>query len=230
MNTIEKEDLSKFEETIEGIIPGIPKSQIEKDVFKIFGEAFTDYEERVNCIKISENELSKRKDLYVEICSPVKIKPSGLAFSYFQYTIKTSPIGYSVIRKLSDFELLYETVPKFNKGKFNPLLSKFPINLADDSEKKVLFLQLYLNSLIEDKYYRSLPIVFEFLSLPQSEWEKKIKNYQKMKEITNIEQMYNLNEYVNIKINNDEDFKAMKIKDDIKRKDEIHQKLNENMD
>ena len=64
--------------------------------------------------------------------------------------------------------------------------------------KKVLFLQLYLNSLIEDKYYRSLPIVFEFLSLPQSEWEKKIKNYQKMKEITNIEQMYNLNEYVNI--------------------------------
>ena len=230
INTQNNVDLSKLEESIEGIIPGLPKTQADKDIFKIFGEAFTDYEERINCYKLSENDLSKRKDLSVEIVSPVKIKPSGLSFSYFQYTIKTNPIGYSVLRKLSDFELLYETIPKFNKNKFNPVLSKFPINLADDSEKKILFLQFYLNSLVEDSYYRSLPIVFDFLSLPQSEWEKKVKTYQKIKEITKIEQMYNLDEYFNIKINHEDDFKAMKIKDDIKQKDEIYKKLNENMD
>ena len=42
--------------------------------------------------------------------------------------------------------------------------------------------------------------------------------------------MYNLDEYFNIKINHEDDFKAMKIKDDIKQKDEIYKKLNENMD
>ena len=42
--------------------------------------------------------------------------------------------------------------------------------------------------------------------------------------------MYNLDEYFNIKINHEDDFKAMKIKDDIKQKDEIYKKLNDNMD
>ena len=221
---------SKLMYSYEGIIPGIPKSQIDKDVFKIFGEAFTDYEKSINCVKIAENELTKRKDLFVEISSPTKIKPSGLSFSYFQYTVKTSPIGYSVIRKLSDFEFLHETIPKYNNIKFNPLLPKFPINLDDDSEKKILFLQYYLNALIEGSYYRSLPIVLNFLSLPQSEWDTRIKTYQKVKEITEISQMYNLEETFNIKINHEDDFKAMKIKDDIKQKEEIYKKLNDNWD
>ena len=162
-----------FEISIEGIIPGVPKSQYDKDVFKIFGEAFSNYEERIMCEKMKTNEITKRNDLHVEVCSPVKIKPSGLSFSYFQYTVKTEPIGFSVVRKLSDFELLYETIPKYNNGKYNPLLTKFPIGLSDDSEKKVLFLKFYANALVEDAYYRSLPIVFEFLALSQSEWKKK---------------------------------------------------------
>ena len=144
------------------------------------------------------NEITKRNDLHVEVCSPVKIKPSGLSFSYFQYTVKTEPIGFSVVRKLSDFELLYETIPKYNNGKFNPLLTKFPIGLSDDSEKKVLFLKFYANSLVEDAYYRSLPIIFEFLALPQSEWEKKVKQYTKIKEITNPEKMLDLDGYFDI--------------------------------
>ena len=221
---------SKLMYSYEGIIPGIPKSQIDKDVFKIFGEAFCDYEERISCEKLQENALTKRKDLYIEIKSPVRVKPSGFSFSYFQYNIETYPIGYCVVRKLSDIELLYETLPKFNKAKFNPLLTKFPIGLADDSDKKLLFLKYYLNSLIEDDYYKSLPIVYEFLTLPQSEWDKKAKNYQKMKEITKIDKMPSLTGYFDIKISSEDDFRASKIKEDIKKKDEIYIKLNDNMD
>ena len=219
-----------FEISIEGIIPGVPKSQYDKDVFKIFGEAFSNYEERIICEKMKVNEITKRNDLHVEVCSPVKIKPSGLSFSYFQYTVKTEPIGFSVVRKLSDFELLFETIPKYNNGKFNPLLTKFPIGLSDDSEKKVLFLKFYANSLVEDAYYRSLPIVFEFLALPQSEWEKKVKQYTKVKEITNPEKMLDLDGYFDIKISDVDDFNAMKIKDDIKKKEEAYTKFNDDMD
>ena len=222
-------ETKKLEFSMEGIIPGTPKTQADKDIFKIFGEAFSDYEERINCQKLPINDLTNKKDLYIEIHSPEKIRPSGLSFSYYQYTIETSPIGYSVLRKLSDFELLNETIPKFNKGKFNPVLWNFPISLADDSEKKLLFLKFYLNSLIEDEYYKSLPIVFEFLSLSQEEWDKKAKVYQKMKEITNIEGMSNITGYFDIKISHEDDFKAMKIKEDIKKKDEIYKKLVDNM-
>ena len=179
------------------------------------------------CEKLKINEITKRNDLCVEVCSPVKIKPSGLSFSYFQYTVKTEPIGFSVVRKLSDLELIFETIPKYNNGKFNPLLIKFPIGLSDDSEKKILLLKFYINSLVEDAYYRSLPIVFEFLALPQSEWEKNLKQYNKVKEITNPEKMLDLDRYFDIKISDVDDINAMKIKDDIKKKEEAY---NDDMD
>ena len=220
----------KFEISIEGIIPGIPKSQSDKQIFKIFGEAFTDYEERIKCKILDDNDLTKRNDLTIEINSPLKIKPSGLSFSYFQYTIITNPIGYSVVRKLSDFELLYEIIPKYNKGKFNPLLTKFPINLSDDSEKKVLFLKFYLNAIVEDAYYRSLPIVLDFLSLPQGEWDRRAKKYEKMKDITNVENMFDIKDYYDIKISNGDDFKAMNLKEEIKKKEEAFKKLIEDID
>ena len=85
---------------MEGFIPGVPKNKTDKDIFKIFGEAFHNYEERIACKTIEENILTRRNDLCIEICSPLKVT-SGI-FSTFQYTIKTNPLEYNVIRKLSD--------------------------------------------------------------------------------------------------------------------------------
>ena len=230
MSSYENTNQNSLVFSIEGIIPGIPKSKIDKDVFKIFGEAISNYEEIMNCEKLKENELSEREDLYIEIETPMKVNPGGICFSYYQYTIKTNPIGYNVIRKLSDIELLYEIIPNYNKTKFNPLLPKFQLGLNDDSEKKLLFLRFYLNSLVEDIYYRSLPIVFDFLSLPQNEWNKKSKEYKKKKEIKDLEKMVNIEGSHYIKISNEEDFQAMRIKDNIKIKEEDYNKLNDDMD
>jgi len=230
MSSYENTNQNSLVFSIEGIIPGIPKSKIDKDVFKIFGEAISNYEEIMNCEKLKENELSEREDLYIEIETPMKVNPGGICFSYYQYTIKTNPIGYNVIRKLSDIELLYEIIPNYNKTKFNPLLPKFQLGLNDDSEKKLLFLRFYLNSLVEDIYYRSLPIVFDFLSLPQNEWNKKSKEYKKKKEIKDLEKMVNIEGSHYIKISNEEDFQAMRIKDNIKIKEEGYNKINDDMD
>ena len=231
MNSSERNtNQNSLEFSIEGIIPGIPKNKIDKDIFKIFGEAISNYEEIMNCEKLKENELTEREDLFIEIETPMKINPGGICFSYYQYTIKTNPIGYNVIRKLSDIELLYEIIPNYNKTKFNPLLPKFQLGLNDDSEKKLLFLRFYLNSLVEDPYYRSLPIVFDFFSLPQNEWNKKSKEYKKKKEIKDLEKMVNIEGSHYIKISNEEDFQAMRIKDNIKIKDEAYNKLNDDMD
>ena len=209
-------ETQKLDYIFEGIIPGTPKPRRDK---AIFGKQFDNYEKKINCIKIAENELTKRKDLFVKI-----------TFSQSQYTVETSPLGYSVIRKLSDFEILYKTIPKFNYFKFNPLLPKFPSNLDDNSEEKVLFLNYYLNALIEDSYYRSLPIVFNFINLPQIEWDKRVRTYQKVKEITEINKIFNIEDYFNIKINDKNVSNAMKIKDDIKKTEEIYKKLNDNWD
>ena len=121
----------QFDFKIDGIIPGIPKD-------KVIREAMQDYDERIICKKLSKNDLTNYKDLYIEINSPIRVKGKGFFSSYAQYDIVTFPINYNVQRKLSDIEFLYETLPNFNKAKFNPLLPKFPRGLDDDSDKKLL--------------------------------------------------------------------------------------------
>ena len=58
----------------------------------------------------------------------------------------------------------------------------FEYGLKDDSPKKMLLIQNYMNSLLENEYFRALPIILEFLSLKQEDWNKKrIEKYNKMK-------------------------------------------------
>ena len=135
-------------------------------------EPFEEYEEIIKTEKLENNDITEKNDLYITISNPVKVKDGFFSSSYYNYTVKTSPVGYSVIRKVSDFTFLYETLPIINGAVFNPTLPHFEFGLKDDSPKKLLYIRNYMNSLIENKFFRTLPIVFEFLTLPQEKWNK----------------------------------------------------------
>ena len=155
----------------------------DKDTFP--KEPFEEYEQIIKTVKLEENDITNNNNLYILITSPVKINPGFFSSSYYQYTVQTNPLGYKVIRKLSDFMFLNEIIPLFNSYSFNPSLPSFEFGLKDDSPKKMLYIQNYMNSLVENKYFRSLPIIFEFLTLPQNEWNKKrVEKYNKMKSLS----------------------------------------------
>ena len=179
--------------------------------------------------KLEINEISDNNNLFITISNPIRIKPSLLQMPYYQYDVKTDPVGFKVVRKLSDFTFLYETLPLINCAVFNPILPHFEFGLKDDSPKKMLYLQNYMNSLVENKFFRTLPIVYEFLTLPQNNWNKKRSDYQKLKTLP-LSKMPTLEGSLEVNINKEEDSKALKIKETINKKTEALDLLNNTMD
>ena len=193
-------------------------------------EPFEEYEEIIKTEKLENNDITEKNDLYITVSNPVKVKDGFFSSSYYNYTVKTSPVGYSVIRKVSDFTFLYETLPIINGAVFNPTLPHFEFGLKDDSPKKLLYIQNYMNSLIENKFFRTLPIVFEFLTLPQEKWNKlRLEKYAKIKP-SSLNKMPTLEGELHINISKFEDNKAIKIKDEINKKTEAYDALNSAMD
>ena len=131
--------------------------------------------------KMVPNEISDKRNLFITISNPQKVKQGLLSMAYYQYDMQTEPMGYKVVRKVNDFTFLYETLPLFNCAVFNPILPHFEFGLKDDSPKKMLYIQNYMNSLVENIFFRTLPIIYEFLTLPQVKWNSKRMEYAKMK-------------------------------------------------
>ena len=80
---------------------------------------------------------------------------------------------------------------------------------------------------MENPYYRSLPIIYDFLSLSLDDWEKvKMEKYDNIKEVTLLNKIKNLDGFFNIDVKvGDKEF-FLKIKEDISQKTEIFNKFN----
>ena len=194
-------------------------------------EPFEDFEQIIKTEKLASNDITEQNNLSIVVSNPTKVEGSGFfSSSYFQYTVQTNPVGYKVVRKLADFTFLNETIPLINPAVFNPILPRFEFKLKDDSPKKLLYLQNYMNSLVEEKFFRTLPLVFDFLTLPQEKWNTLRQNkYSKIKPST-ISKMLTLEGEFHININKNEDNKGMKIKDEINKKTQAFENLNNAMD
>ena len=193
-------------------------------------DAFEEYEQIIKTAKLENNEITDQNNLYVTITNPTKIKNGLFSSSYYQYTVQTNPVGYNVVRKVSDFTFLYEVLPLINAGVFNPLLPHFEFGLKDDSTKKILYIKNYINSVVENKFFRTLPIIYDFLSLKQEEWDKKrLEKYSKMKPLP-LSLMPTLEGELHIKINKYDDDRCLKIKDEIGKRQEAYDEFNTAMD
>ena len=136
------------------------------------------------CKKLEKNELTDIEDLNVII------KPSE---NSKEFIINTNPIKYTTIRKLNDFEYLYQKLNLINSRMFNPLLITEDLKT---NSKDILAINLYINSVVESPYYRSLPIVYDFLKLSSKDWENakkdKYDGIREVKDFKNLEGFFNL--------------------------------------
>ena len=223
------------EEDIEGAVKDttIPEKTENKNMdteLTFPKEPFEEFEQIIKTEKLEANEITDHNNLFVTISNPVKVKAGIFSSSYYQYLVQTSPVGYKVVRKVSDFTFLYETLPLINTSVFNPVLPHFEFGLKDDSTKKMLYIQNYMNSLVENKFFRTLPIVFNFLTLPQEKWNKiRLETYSKIKP-SPLSKMPTLEGEFHININKLEDNNGVRIRDEINKKTEAYNELNTAMD
>ena len=201
------------------ILSGKKKNK-NKDIFFLEEKE----ENKILCGKLAKNELTERNDLNIVVSSPTKVKKK-MFINSIQYYIETNPIGFKTTRELKDFEYLYEKLPLLNSKVYNPLLiSNY---LKKDSTKQILALNLYINTIIERAYFRSLPIIYDFLKLSVEDWEKaQIEKYDKIKEACTLNQIKNLKGYFNIEIKAEDKEFFLKIKEDLNHKSEAFNKFN----
>ena len=194
-------------------------------------EAFSDFQETLEFQKLEENQFTFRDDLHTTVSDPIKINPGFFSRSYFQYTIKIFPLKHSVSRKVSDFTFLDQKLPLINPIKYIPSLPNFTFGLKDDSPKKMRYIQNYLNLLIENKYIRTLEIVYDFLTLPQEEWNNKMKSkYNIIKKENEFKQIPIFEGKYSVNLTEDEEMKASKIKNEINLKNASLVNLNSHLD
>ena len=185
--------------------------------------------DKIYCLKLEPNELTNRNDLIINIDNPIMLK-LGKHF-VCQYNLETKPLGYKTIRKVNDFDYLYQKLPLINSTVFNPLLPPPQFGLKEDSNKKVLYLNFYMNSLIQSSYFRSTSIVYDFLKLPIGEWEKKkIEKYDKIKETIPTKKIQNLEGFFSLYMEKGDEEKGIQIKEEILKKNESFEKFNSSMD
>ena len=200
-------------------------------IFNPQNDAYERYERRVICQKLEKNNITDRDDLYIFVTEPQRVKPGFFSISYYQYVIKVYPLNIQVVRKVSDFYILSQKLPLIDPVSYIPELPTFSFGVKDDSPEKIRFYQNYMNLLIENKYLRSLPIVYDFITLPQNDWNNKLKKvYSNIKEPQSFSSIPNLEGEHFIRITKEEENKANNIKNDIYAKNEIYSSLDGHFD
>jgi len=176
--------------------------------------------------KLEENNLTKNDNLYIEVSNPVVIKTGVFSRAYVQYTLSTKELSTKVDRKLSDFEWLYNRLSFMYPKRITSVLPPSHMNLKDDSDKKIKYLSLFINSLSSNIFIRTTPIFKDFITLSQNDFNaKKATIYDKMERPKKINDEYTLTGEFNIEISKKKDYKAMGIKDETQQKDQLFEKL-----
>jgi hypothetical protein len=140
------------------------------------------YSQEIQCKKLEKTELN---DIKVEcIIKNHQITETGFFQSnYSTYEISTSPLNWSVRRRYSDFEWLRQCLVKFHPRLYVPPIPSKKLGSrrfeSDFVEKRMNFLQKFLNSINESETFKASECMVCFLSLTD-----RIQFEYKMKELS----------------------------------------------
>ena len=138
-------------------------------------------EKIIDCRKLEKNDLNGKK-ITIQITSPKGIEAGVFGQSYTVYDIITLPFNWTVQRRYSDFDNLRKLLSKFYPG-FNvpPLPNKKMGNKRFDKkfiEKRMKFLELFINSVVENESFKANEFILAFLSyVDRNKFDAKIKEY-----------------------------------------------------
>ena len=138
-------------------------------------------EKIIDCRKLEKNDLNGKK-ITIQITSPKGIEAGVFGQSYTVYDIITLPFNWTVQRRYSDFDNLRKLLSKFYPG-FNvpPLPHKKMGNKRFDKkfiEKRMKFLELFINSVVENESFKANEFILAFLSyVDRNKFDAKIKEY-----------------------------------------------------
>ncbi len=177
----------------EGENQEIKKEDIEK-MEKFSAEETKNFKEKViTCRKLEKTKLNDTK-LVITVSNPKEIDGGVFGKNYVLYEVKTDPFGWNVSRRFSDFDTLRKLIAKHFPSFYVPPLpnkkmgnKRFEIKFIN---KRMKFLNLFINNLVQSESFKSSDILLSFLS-----YEDKGKFESKFKEFTTQQPSSYVEEY-----------------------------------
>ena len=139
----------------------------------------------IPCKKLTKTKLNDIKDLTILVKNPKQIETGLLSSNYVNYEVETSKMNWLVQRRFSDFEWLNNTLTKFFPSYIIPPIPKKKIGKKrfelEFIEKRMNFLQKFLDLIIENEEFKASDCLIDFLSISdRNKFEAKMKEFNSL--------------------------------------------------
>ena len=136
----------------------------------------------IECRKLEKTELNDKK-IKITIRNPKEMAGGIFGNNYIIYELQTDPIGWVVLRRFSDFVLLRQLLAKYYPSYNIPPLpnKKYTARRfdADFIMKRMKFLNLFINNVVQSEEFKASEILISFLSYTdRPKFDSKFKEYQ----------------------------------------------------
>jgi sorting nexin-7/30/sorting nexin-8 len=160
----------------------INKENLEKMEKFSADEAKSFKERTIECRKLEKSVLNDKK-ITITIKNPKEMDGGVFGKNYVLYEVQTEPLGWIVLRRFSDFDLLRLLLAKyFPSYNVPPLPNKKMGNRRFDLDfimKRMKFLNLFINNVVQSEDFKASEILTAFLSYTdRGKFESKFKEYQ----------------------------------------------------
>ena len=183
---------------------------------------------------VDKTPLTIEDNPLIQVGFPEKVEGGFFSKSYVTYLITTTPLNLKVRRRYSDFDWLHQMLQNlylWNVIPTTPRKNRFASDKFSEPflKKRMRALEKFLNYCLLNPIIKCSQIFFDFISIEkEADFQKKKKEYEKMKPPTYVEDFQTLFGKANIEINNKKVIYYENIKDNISINENLLIKLNEN--
>ena len=184
---------------------------------------------------LDNTPLGAEENAIIQVTSPEKIEGGFFSKSYVTYLITTNPLNLKVRRRYSDFEWfrqMLQNLYNYNVIPSTPKKSKIGIDKFGDPflQKRMRTLEKFLNYALKNPVLKSSQILYDFISIEKdADFQKKKKEYEKIKPSTNINDFQMPNGSANVQLSSRKIILFENIKDNINLNETLLTKLNDNL-
>ena len=206
------------------------KDSLEQSVK--YGIVTNNYEDTKS---LDNTPLGAEENAIIQVTSPEKIEGGFFSKSYVTYLITTNPLNLKVRRRYSDFEWfrqMLQNLYNYNMIPSTPKKSKIGIDKFGDPflQKRMRTLEKFLNYALKNPVLKSSQILYDFISIEKdADFQKKKKEYEKIKPSTNINDFQMPNGSANVQLSSKKMILFENIKDNINLNETLLTKLNDNL-
>ena len=190
---------------------------------------FQSQEEFIPCEKVVPNEFFKTKGIDIKLSFPEKVQGSLFTKSYVTYLMQTTPLGFSIRKRYSDFEWLRNILSTIYVNCVIPPLCKK--NYADRFNevlisKRTRSIEKFMNGVLIHPLMRNSEIFYNFISIEkESDFEKKKKEYNRLSSPTLLNQVKSLDGQLKVTVSNEKEIYFENIKDYVNLNEDLLQKI-----